>query len=57
LGAISRKEQLAYLSDQVSDAVSKGATLLAGGKSIEGKGYYFEPSVLVNVNHEDEADD
>jgi len=52
LGAISRKEQLAYLSDQVSDAVSKGATLLAGGKSIEGKGYYFEPSVLVNVNHE-----
>jgi len=52
LGAISRKEQLAYLSDQVSDAVSKGATLLAGGKSIGGKGYYFEPSVLVNVNHE-----
>ena len=52
LGAISRKEQLAYLSDQISDAVSKGATLLAGGKSIGGKGYYFEPSVLVNVNHE-----
>ena len=52
LGAISRKEQLSFLADQVSDAVGKGATLLAGGKSKEGKGYYFEPSVLVNVNHE-----
>lgn len=52
LGPISRKEQLSFLADQVSDAVSKGAALLAGGKSIEGKGYYFEPSVLVNVNHD-----
>lgn len=52
LGPISRKEQLSFLADQVSDAVSKGAALLAGGKSKEGKGYYFEPSVLVNVNHD-----
>ena len=52
LGPISRKEQIAFLSDQVQDAVSKGAKLLAGGKSSSDKGYYFEPSVLVNVNHD-----
>jgi acyl-CoA reductase-like NAD-dependent aldehyde dehydrogenase len=52
LGPLSRKEQIAFLADQVNDAINKGATLLAGGKSAKGKGYYFEPSVLVNVNHD-----
>jgi len=52
LGPLSRKEQLAFLTDQVNDAINKRATLLAGGKSANGKGYYFEPSVLVNVNHD-----
>ncbi len=52
LGPLSRKEQIAFLADQVNDAINKGATLLAGGKSVQGKGYYFEPSVLVNVNHD-----
>ncbi|HUQ65520.1 MAG TPA: aldehyde dehydrogenase family protein [Flavitalea sp.] len=51
LGPISRKEQIIFLAGQVQDAVEKGAKLLAGGKPKEGKGYYFEPSVLVNVDH------
>ena len=51
IAALSRKEQLAVLEGQVNDAVQKGATLLAGGKSKEGKGYYFEPTVLTEVNH------
>lgn len=33
----------------VKDAVSKGAKLLQGGKRIEGKGFFFEPSVLVDM--------
>src|SRR6185369_18084044 len=36
---------------QVSDAVQKGASILTGGKKINGQGFYFEPTVLVNVNH------
>jgi acyl-CoA reductase-like NAD-dependent aldehyde dehydrogenase len=52
LGPVSRKEQVAFLTDQVNDALSKGATLLSGGKAKDGKGFYFEPSVLVNVNHD-----
>jgi acyl-CoA reductase-like NAD-dependent aldehyde dehydrogenase len=52
IGPLSRKEQVAFLTDQVEDAVKKGATLLAGGRILDKKGYYFEPSLLVNVNHD-----
>jgi acyl-CoA reductase-like NAD-dependent aldehyde dehydrogenase len=40
------------LRQQVEDAVAKGATLLTGGKKADCKGYYFQPTVLVNVSHE-----
>jgi acyl-CoA reductase-like NAD-dependent aldehyde dehydrogenase len=51
VGPLSRKEQLSFLSSQVKDAVDKGAKILAGGKEMNGKGYYFEPTVLAGVNH------
>lgn len=52
IGPLSRKDQVAFLEKQVHEAVQKGATLLAGGKPAGGKGYYFEPTVLVDVTHE-----
>jgi len=51
IGPLSRQEQLSVLEQQCADAVSKGATILTGGKKIGGKKYFFEPTVLVNVNH------
>ena len=39
------------LESQVSDAVGKGAKLLCGGKRIDRKGYYFQPTVLAAVTH------
>lgn len=51
LGPLTRKPQLAVLSDQVADAVQKGAKVLLGGHAIPGAGYYFEPTVLTDVNH------
>jgi acyl-CoA reductase-like NAD-dependent aldehyde dehydrogenase len=51
IGPLSRKEQIAFLENQVADALQKGATLAAGGRRIEGKGFYFEPTVLLDVNH------
>jgi succinate-semialdehyde dehydrogenase len=40
----------------IQDAVAKGAKVLYGGKEPEGeqykKGYFFEPTVLTEVNHE-----
>ena len=52
IGPLSRKEQQAFLSAQVNDAVILGAKVLCGGRIPAGKGYYFEPTVLVNVNHQ-----
>lgn len=51
IGPLSRKEQVAFLEDQVSDAVSKGGRLIAGGKTIAGKGYFFEPTVVADASH------
>jgi acyl-CoA reductase-like NAD-dependent aldehyde dehydrogenase len=51
IGAISRKKQLDFLENQVADALKKGAKLELGGKRINTKGYFFEPTVLTNVNH------
>lgn len=52
IGPLTRPQQMAVLQDQVADAVSKGAKLLLGGKKADRNGYYFEPTVLVDVNHD-----
>ena len=49
---LSRRAQLDVLENQVADAVDKGAMVLLGGKRLEGKGNYFERTVLVNVTNE-----
>ncbi|NQW75312.1 MAG: aldehyde dehydrogenase family protein [Cytophagales bacterium] len=49
---LSRRAQLDVLESQVADAVAKGAQVLVGGKRIDRKGNYFEPTVLVNVTNE-----
>jgi len=52
IGPLSRRQQLDVLEQQVADASRKGATILTGGKRAGEKGYYFEPTVLVNVTHD-----
>jgi len=51
-GPLTRKDQLMVLEKQTADAISKGARLVKGGKRLPGKGYYFEPTILVDVTHE-----
>jgi acyl-CoA reductase-like NAD-dependent aldehyde dehydrogenase len=51
-GPLTRKDQVGFLEKQISDAVNKGAKILIGGKKAGGRGYYFEPTILINVNHE-----
>lgn len=51
IGPLSRKEQVEFLTGQIRDAVEKGAVILSGGRSLTRKGYFIEPTVLVNVNH------
>jgi acyl-CoA reductase-like NAD-dependent aldehyde dehydrogenase len=52
IAALTRQEQIAVLEEQIADAVAKGATVVAGGKRKEGKGYFFEPTVITNVTNE-----
>ncbi|WP_290792407.1 aldehyde dehydrogenase family protein [Flavihumibacter sp. UBA7668] len=51
IGPLTRKEQLAFILDQVQDAQNKGANLLYGGFRIQQPGYYMMPAVLGEVNH------
>ncbi len=52
-GAMTMPRQLDILEELVHDAVSKGARLLVGGKrnTAAGRGQFFEPTVLVDVDH------
>lgn len=50
-GPLTRKAQLEVLETQVKDAVEMGARILLGGKRIPRKGYYFEPTVLADVDN------
>jgi acyl-CoA reductase-like NAD-dependent aldehyde dehydrogenase len=52
VGPLTRKDQLTVIDNQVTEAVQKGAIVATGGKRIKRKGYYYEPTVLLNVNHE-----
>ncbi len=52
IGPLSRKEQKEFLMSQIKEAKEKGAAVLAGGNEITGKGYFIQPTVLVNVSHD-----
>ncbi len=51
IGPLTRAAQLDVLEDQVKDALAKGATLRLGGHVLEGKGYYYAPTVFEHCNH------
>src|SRR5271168_685838 len=51
VGAITFPPQLDTIKDHVEDAVQKGARVLTGGKQAPGPGRFYEPTVLVDVDH------
>jgi len=51
IGPLTRAPQLKVLEEQVKDAKRKGARVLTGGARIAGKGHWFQPTVLVDVDH------
>ncbi|MDQ2934835.1 MAG: aldehyde dehydrogenase family protein [Chloroflexota bacterium] len=51
VGAMTSPNQTAIVADHVDDAISSGARALTGGKRVEGPGDYYEPTVLVDVDH------
>ena len=51
VGAMTSPNQTAIVEGQVDDALANGARALTGGKRVEGPGDYYEPTVLVDVDH------
>jgi betaine-aldehyde dehydrogenase len=52
IGPVISEEALKKVDAQVKQAIKEGAELLMGGKPVAGaKGYFYEPTVLVNVKH------
>jgi acyl-CoA reductase-like NAD-dependent aldehyde dehydrogenase len=51
VGAVIFPPQLDIVDEHVRDAVAKGAKVLTGGHAHSERGRYYEPTVLVDVNH------
>src|SRR5436190_463881 len=51
VGAITFEPQLEIIEDHMKDALEKGAKVLVGGKRREGPGRFWEPTVVVDVDH------
>jgi succinate-semialdehyde dehydrogenase/glutarate-semialdehyde dehydrogenase len=49
VGPLAREDLLDSLDDQVRRTSEAGAKLLAGGKRLSGKGFFYAPTVLANV--------
>ena len=55
LGPLSSQSAADTLAGQVDKAVEQGATVLTGGKKVEGAGAYFEPTLLADVTPDMDA--
>jgi acyl-CoA reductase-like NAD-dependent aldehyde dehydrogenase len=51
VGAMTSPNQTAIVEQHVNEALASGARTLMGGKRVDGAGDYFEPTVLVDVDH------
>ena len=51
VGAMANEQQLKIVARHVDDAVSKGAKVLVGGEADATQGYFYRPTVLVDVDH------
>jgi succinate-semialdehyde dehydrogenase/glutarate-semialdehyde dehydrogenase len=49
VGPLINEEQLQKVEELVQDAVQKGAKAVVGGGRADGRGYFFEPTVLAQI--------
>jgi succinate-semialdehyde dehydrogenase/glutarate-semialdehyde dehydrogenase len=51
MGPMTTSGQRLIVEEQVKDAIEKGAKVRVGGRRPRAKGYWFPPTVLVDVDH------
>ncbi len=49
MGPLANDRRIDALTDLVADARAQGAEVKTGGSKLDGKGYFFQPTVLANV--------
>ena len=49
VGPLVSAAQREEIAGQVAESVAKGAVVTAGGKAVDGPGFFYEPTVLTNV--------
>ena len=54
VGPLVSGDQRVRVTGFVERAVGKGAKVLTGGEQLDGKGFYYKPSVVVDVDQKDE---
>ncbi|HZB08017.1 MAG TPA: aldehyde dehydrogenase family protein [Rubrobacter sp.] len=52
MGPLNAARHRDVLADQLQDAVDRGAKVAVGGNGHEGKGYFFEPTVIEDAPHD-----
>ncbi len=50
LGPINNAPQFERVKELVADAIAGGATAVTGGGTVDGPGYFFQPTILDNVS-------
>lgn len=55
VGPLVRDSQRQALAKQVEDARGKGGRILTGGRAVIREGFFYEPTIISNVNHEMEV--
>jgi succinate-semialdehyde dehydrogenase/glutarate-semialdehyde dehydrogenase len=52
MGPLNAARHRDVLADQLQDAVDRGAKVAVGGNEHDGKGYFFEPTVIEDAPHD-----
>src|SRR5207302_9413887 len=55
IGPLATEQILQGVHEQVQKSIAAGAKLLTGGNRIHGSGFFYEPTVLVDVSKESPA--
>ena len=50
MGPMANEQQRGIVINQIEEARRKGARILYGGNKVEGKGYFIEPTLIVDVS-------
>jgi len=55
IGPLASRDQLAKVSQLVTESVAAGGRVITGGAAVEGEGFYYQPTVIADVANDNPA--